>query len=224
VAQIDPDNAVPWLLLADDAQRRHDVTDDANAFAHAASATKVDAYGDSVYTFAAPELPAEATPLERDYFAVEVIGVEAAMTTPHLSIASRHCSVDAVRDGKVRQQCNALAQLLVGRGSNLLELSVGKAIGTRVGWTRERVDELAQQQDALEEVIRELTPSDEAQLWTCAAVDRVNAYMDQRARVGEVAAANDLVERSGATLPELAQRYRQFMDDLQRREPRRFAE
>ncbi len=213
--QIDPGNAVPWLLLADDAQRRHNVADEANAFAHAANSTKVDAYGDSLYAFAAPELPPDVTPLERDYFATEVMGVEAAMATPHYGIAGRLCSVEAMRDSKVRQQCSSLAELLVNHGSDLLDLAVGKAIGIRAGWTSARVNELAQHQYALMEIIRELAPAADAD-WTCEAVSRVNAYMDQRVRVGEAAAANDLLERSGGTVPELAQRYRQFLDDMRR--------
>ena len=214
-AQIDPNNAVPWLLLADDARRRHDVAGEANAFAQAASASKVDAYGDSLYAFAAPELPPDVTPLERDYFATEVIGVEAAMATPHYGIASRHCSVDAMRDSKLRQQCNSLAELMISQGSDLLDLSVGKVIGIRAGWSSERVNDLAQRQDALAEVITELIPSDAGE-WTCETVSRFNSYMDQRARVGEVAAANDLLERSGGTAPQLAEKYRAHLDDIRR--------
>jgi hypothetical protein len=204
-------------LAADDGHRRHDAAAEANAYANAASATKVDSYGDSLYGFAAPELPQDVTPLERAYFATSVIGIEAAMVSPHYAIASRHCSVDAMRDAGVRDQCNSLAELLVNKGTNLLDLGMGKSIGMRAGWSSARVNELAEEQDALLEVLRELTPSDAATAWGCDAVGRVNAYMDQRVRVGEVEAANDLIQRSGGTVPELAQKQRQWMEDMQRR-------
>jgi hypothetical protein len=49
-----------------------------------------------------------------------LIGVEAALRSP--GIASRHGSSDAMKDGTVRQQCDSVAELLVTKGTNLLDL------------------------------------------------------------------------------------------------------
>ena len=76
-ARMDPDNAIPWLLLAAMARASHDSGAEADAFGHAAKAHTVAAYSDSLFAFAEPELPQDVTPLERSYFAIEVIGVEA---------------------------------------------------------------------------------------------------------------------------------------------------
>jgi hypothetical protein len=215
-AQMDPTNAVPWLLLAGEARKRHSLGEEAEAFSNAAKSTKVDTYRDSLYGFAEPELPEDATPLERSYLATEVSGVEAGMSTPQYLAVDQHCSVGALQDRKVRQECNAVAQLLAFRGGDLLDLSMGRIIGARVGWPSDRVNELLQQRNALMQVIRQATPSDNSIRWTCEGVSQVNAYMDQRARLGEVGAANELLQRSGETVLELAAKYTQFVDDTLR--------
>ena len=216
-ARLDSDNAVPWLLLAGKAQARHDNSAEADAFKHVASAHKIDSYSDSLFAFAEPELPRDVTPLERSYLAIEVIGVEAALRSPEYSIASRHCSSDAMKDGTVRQQCNSLAELLVTKGGNLLDLSVGKAIGARAGWPSERLEELGQERDALMWTIMQQTPADNDELWTCEGVSRLNAYLAQRVQQGELRAAQEALERSGGTMEMMAQKYTQYMDNLRRK-------
>jgi tetratricopeptide (TPR) repeat protein len=218
-AQLDPDNAVPWLFLAAAAQASHDTGAEADAFSHAAKAHKVDSYGDSLFAFAEPELPQDVTPLARSYFAIEVIGVEAALWAPQYGAVNQHCSREAMQDSNVRQQCDSLAQLLVRNGTTLLDLGLGRNIGARAGWSSERVNELAQQQDALRQAITQLSPSDDDKLWTCDAVSRMNAYMSQRVRLGELGAAREVLERSGETDEAMHQKYLQYLDAIRREAP-----
>lgn len=215
-SRIDPDNAVPWLLLAGKARSRHDSAAEAEAFSHAATAHKIDSYSDSVYAFAEPELPQDVTPLERSYLATEVIGVEAAIGLPQYSVASQHCSSNAMQDSKVQLQCKSLAELLVTKGTNLLDLALGKTIGARAGWPSERVKELVLEQHALMQSIIQQAPSDNDKMWTCDAVSRANAYVIQRVRMGELGAARDGLERSGETIEEMAQKYNEYTDNLRR--------
>jgi hypothetical protein len=215
-ARMDPDNAIPWLFLAATARAGHDSGAEADAFSHAAKAHKVDSYSDSLFTFAEPELPQDVTPLERSYFATEVIGVEAALWSPQYGIANQHCSSEAMQDGNVRRQCDSLAQLLVRKGTTLLDLGEGRNIGARAGWPAERVNEVLQEQHALMQAINEVTPSAEDELWTCEAVQRLNAYMDQRVRLGEVGAAREVLERSGETVEAMAGKYDQYLDGIKR--------
>jgi len=160
-ARMDPDNAVPWLLLAGAARVRHDSAAETDAFSHAAKAHKVDSYSDSVFAFAEPELPQDVTPLERSYLATEVIGVESAIRPPEYGVTSQHCSSDAMQDSNVRQQCDSLAELLVTKGTNLLDLGIGTAIGARAGWPTKRVNELVQEKHGL-------------RLWTARAAEEID--------------------------------------------------
>jgi hypothetical protein len=215
-ARLDSDNAVPWLLFAGKARARYDNAAEADAFSHIATAHKIDSYSDSLFAFAEPELSRDVTPVERSYLAGEVIGIEAAIRLPQYSIASRHCSSDAMKDSTVRQQCNSLAELLVTKGTNLLDLSLGKTIGARAGWPGKRLDDLSREWDALMWTIMQQTPSDNDKLWTCEGVSRLNAYLAQRVQQGELRAARDALERSGGTMEVMAQKYTQYMDNLRR--------
>ncbi len=184
-ARIDSDNAAPWLLLAGKARTRHDSAAEADAFSHAAAAHRIDSYNYSLLAFGEPELSPNVTPLERSYLATEVIGVGAAIGLPEYSIASHHCSLDAMQDSAtVRQQCDSLAELLVTKGANLLDLGIGKTIGERAGWPSERVKKLVLEQHALMQAIIQQTPSDNDKLWTCDALSRVERLRDPAGATG----------------------------------------
>jgi hypothetical protein len=214
--RLDPDNAVPWLLLAGEAKTRHDSAAEANAFSHAARAHKVESYSDSVFTFAEPQLPQDVTPLERSYLASEVIGVESAIGAPQYRIASQHCSTDAVQDSDVRQQCDSLAEVLVANGANFLDRYVGTTIGAHAGWPSERVEGLVQERHALMWEGMRLTPSENDKLWTCDVVNRRNAYLVQRAQIGELGAARVALEQSGESVEVGAHNYTQYVDSIKR--------
>jgi hypothetical protein len=215
-ARMDPDNAVPWLLLAGKAREGQNVAAEADAFNRAAKAHTIDSYSNSLYAFAEPELPKDVTPLERWYFATEVSGIEAAMAQPEYQVASAHCSVDAMQASTVRQQCNALADLFVTQGTTVLDLMMGARIGAHAGWPKQRVNRLAQKQHALMQAITEATPTADGDFWSCNVVRLGNAYVTQRMRLGEVGAARELLDRSGETEQELARRWTENMEKLQR--------
>jgi hypothetical protein len=50
----------------------------------------------------------------------------------------------------------------------------------------------------------------------CDSVHRFNAYMVQRARLGELGAARNALEHAGETVQALAQKQIQLMENLQR--------
>lgn len=215
-ARRDPDNAVPWLLLAGKARGTHDVAAEAAAFGRAAKASMSDSYAFSMYTFAEPDLPSDATPTERSYLATQVIGIEAATGHLEFGAASKHCSTATMQDSDVRQQCSSLADLWVTRGTTLLDLGVGTGIGARAGWPAQKVKGLKMELDALMQVIGETGPASKDDTWSCDAVQRSNAYVSRMARLGEMGAARDELDRSGKTVPELAQKWADFMEIIRR--------
>lgn len=215
-AQMDPGNAIPWLLLAGKARASHDAAAESDAFSRAANADKVDSFNDSLYAFSEAEIPSDTTPLEQFYLASQVIGIESATRANQYTVASKHCSTDAVRDPTVRGQCNALAELLVAKGTTLLDFAIGIRIGARTGWSNERVNDLTQQKNALMQAGIQSTPTSNDELWTCEGVRLGNAYMLQRARLGELGAVRAALEHSGQTVQELAQAHTAFMDRILR--------
>jgi hypothetical protein len=221
-ARLDPDNAVPWLLLAGKARGQHDNAAEAQAFGRAAKASMSDSYVYSMYAYAEPELPGDLTGVQRSFLAVDVIGIEAATGHLEYGAALKHCSVEAMQDGNVRQQCSSLAELWVTRGTTMLDFATGRSIGARAGWPAQRVNDLKMEQDALMQAIRETGPEGNDDAWSCDAVRRSNAYVGRMARMGEMAAARDALERSGESVPELAQKHADWMERI-RREAQQYA-
>ena len=195
-ARLDPDNAVPWLLVAREAQEKHDVAGEMQAFSQAAKSRKTDSYNDSLFAFAEPELPKDVTPLQRWNLSLELLGIEAATRDSQYSVASRHCSNEALRNGNVRQQCDALANLFVTKGAILLDLGVGASIGARVGWSAQRVAGIKQESNALLQSLTQAVPTQNGDLWSCDTVRLGNAYMNERMRLGEVGAAREVLDRA----------------------------
>ena len=214
-AAMQADNAAPWLAIASAAHTAKDVVAENAAFSKAAKSTMIDGYAWSLFPNAESLLPVGATPLDRYLLTVYVIGVEASLPLPYVPM---HCSAEAVKDKVVRTQCSALAELMVSKGTTLIELSLGISIGARAGWPASRVEALRQRKDALMALMisRDNPPSPKDQ-WTCQTIERGNAFMKDWARVGEIGALQLELERSGKTLSELSNDYQDYADELMRK-------
>jgi hypothetical protein len=211
----DADNAVPWLQLAAKARREGDGAAEAAAMAHAGQAHQYQPYAWSVFSFAQAEMPKDVTPTDRWILTTQVIGVEAAMLAPYQPLF-QYCSRDAQSDAAVRRQCSALAELMVGKAATLLDLSVGKSLGARVGWPAERVDKLTQEVNASMWAINEMTGMDPKQQWSCDSVARGNAYMSQLGELGERGLARQAIEDSGETVAELSRKFDEWRGAIRR--------
>ena len=183
-AQLDPDNAAPWLALAQAAHKAGNAQEEASAVAKAAQAQQISSPGQSLLSLAQSEMPQDLTPLEKAALSIEFIGIEAASVIPVYSETTRYCSVDAIRQNETRAECDSLANLLVNRGDSLIDFSIGQRLGERLGWPSERLGELAQERTAL----FKLVPADQANFWSCASLARTNAFMEKRMKLGELQA------------------------------------
>jgi hypothetical protein len=207
----DSDNAVPWLQLAAKARKENDRVREAAAFARAAQAHRYESYDWSLFAFAQASMPSDATAADRWYLTTDLLGVEAAMPMPYLTVF-QYCSREAMSDATVHGQCNAVADLLVSKATTLLELSLGKSLGARVGWPPEVIDKLTQQLNASMQALAQMTPPDPDDQWSCDSVARGNALMSEEDRLGERGLANEAIERSGETVAELASKFSNRMD------------
>jgi len=205
-ARADADNAVPWLQLAAQARRENNAAAEAAAFAQAAQAHEYESYNWSLLSFAKAAMPDDLTATDRWILSTQVIGVEAAMPMPYFSLL-QYCSRDGLSDASVHRQCNALAELMVNKATTLSDFSLGKLLGTRVGWPAERVDKLTQELKASMQAVIEMLPPDPEQQWNCDTVARGNAYVSERDALGERALARQAIERSGMAVAELSRKY-----------------
>jgi hypothetical protein len=119
---------------------------------------------------------------------IELIGHEVTFIGPELSEVMRYCSPDAVKQTQIRKDCNAVAELLVGPETTLLYFSLGAKLGARVGWPAERVHQLSDEKESL----LRLSASNTVVPGSCSAITRINTFINDRVRLGEIAALREL--------------------------------
>jgi hypothetical protein len=214
-AVLEPDNGVPWLLIASAARARAAWSEEAQAFEHLSKAQHFEPYTWSVLTFGEALLPGEKMPVARLRLSVFAFGVEAATMIPYQEI-SRHCSVEALQEALTRQQCAAVAEILVSKSGTLLDLGVGQRIGAKAGWSRARVQSLQEHWQALQGVaIGAWSPdSASAQEGSCAWIERQNSWLREVSVKGERAALEEQLLLSGLGEAEGARLYGERMQKL----------
>jgi hypothetical protein len=190
--QVDPDNAEPWIAVAQAARRNGDLSAEASAFEHAAAAHSMDNSSESLFSVGLREIPQDVTPLEKAAITTELFGYLAAWAQPGFREISEHCSAEALQDVKIHNECNAVAELMVDHRSTLLNSVMGARVGERVGWPAERVSQLRGEREAM----IGFDPISHQEPWSCQSVSRLNAYMERRAQVGERAAIREQLEHS----------------------------
>ena len=215
-ASMDPSNAVPWLMLSGYEHARGNVAAEADAFARASEATKVDDYTWSLFAFAKSEMPSDMTPLERWESTVDLGGIEGTMAQPQYRVASTRCAAASPQDRKLYEQCNTLAETFVTKGSTLIDFSIGITLGTHSGWAATRIANLRQERDAMVEAAQQASMPPDGNEWSCEGVRLGNAYMEEWSQLGDLGAAREIIAQSGETIPELARKYADDMEKLMR--------
>jgi len=218
-ARMDPDNAEPWLAVADEARRRRDDAALDDAMYHVAAAERHQSGWVVVAAIVADHAPQD----ERSIIGSEIAVGQAIGTESHLASwqgVFEYCGVKATADPNRRETCERVAALLVERSNTLVARSMGVGIGRRLGWSGERLNALADQRDA-ESMAERLRAGDPPQddLMSCTAmrahIERIRAV----AEFGEIETLRRDVEASGQSVATLAAQSRR----LQEADVRRFA-
>jgi hypothetical protein len=199
-ANMDPDNAAPWLEMARAAHSRSDQAEELDAVNHAVQAHTVDFYNDSVLGFASSGMPSATTALEQAAFFQGRIGHVGGDGYAHSFVTGHYCTAAAVRSSSIHQQCEALAELLADHGRNTLDVWAAATIGTRLGWPSERVSAMREEELAM---MRAENYSGKDP-WSCDNVRALIEFAGVQARSGELAAARAAIQKSGKSIPELA--------------------
>jgi hypothetical protein len=211
-ATLDPSRAVPWLYLADDQARRG--VDAGEAMFRASRAETMGSLFGALPGVVLAAEPPGATPLDRQAMVVDAIAMSAAISsrTPY---PLRHCDATQLRDTNRRQVCEALAQTILSRADTLLDLTVAKGLGTRLGWAPERLQAIGDEAAALQ-----MTSGGHlgaAQPMACASIQNLVDHTRDVARLGELAAMRESVRRSGKTLEQLSADGKAELDEAAQR-------
>lgn len=182
-SQIDPGNAVPWLIRARDALAEGDASAEADALARAAQATQVNAYGDRLMRSLRPLMPktlpaAERVALESDvgsYF-------DTWWNIPYGTVMN-YCDQSPSADRK--SVCGQIGALLMAHGWTAVDVMVGLRLGERAGWSPVRIQEAKAQRNALFPDLSgvRIVP------WSCQGLKIADQIADAEVSGGDSAAA-----------------------------------
>jgi hypothetical protein len=207
-ARLDPDNALPWLAVAGAAHERGDAAGEADAMHHASVAHLADDRTSLLPRLVAELMPGDVPSALRTQAIIDVLGVQAALPYAGYHAAMRYCSAEAARDGNRRQQCAALAALLVERGMTWADAAIGRGIGARAaGWPSERIEDLRDEQRALVEAAGSIV--DVEQPLGCASGRRLASWVRLVDEIGEPDAARAWLRRSGSSVDDALRRLRE---------------
>lgn len=195
-AQLEPDNAVPWLLLGQEALSRGDRSGLEQALFQAARARRLSPAQGLLSTALAERLPADAEPLARGGLLLELMGREFAGAMQGISLVPLVCTAQTLRDANRRQVCLGLARLLLDQGRTLMELGLGLAVAERLGLPESELPASRAQLEAALRQQEQINPPEE--LLSCRGLRRLEDWVREVGREGEWRALQ-LRQRAAAT-------------------------
>lgn len=138
-ANIDPDNAVPWLGIAAKASSSGDQQGVDHALAMASTASRFDEYASVVSAIALSALPRDISPLGRAVAGGDVFSSLGSLgAPPNMGITETLCSDTAIQQPTRKQQCTGIANDLADKGSTGFDVVVALILTKRLGFSADR--------------------------------------------------------------------------------------
>lgn len=146
-SQIDPGNAVPWLIRARDALAEGNASAEADAIARAAQATQVNAYGDRLMKSLRPLMPTTVPAAEHVALEIDLGSyLDTWWNIPYGTVLN-YCDHSPAADRK--PVCAQIGALLMADGWTAMDVMVGLRLGERAGWSPLRIQDAKAQRNAL---------------------------------------------------------------------------
>jgi hypothetical protein len=222
-ARIEPDNTVPWLNLAADAQRRNDRSALEAALNRASKARYSDLHGDQISElFASDALWTQSPPVQVQ-LAIVLRGIQAALAIPDYQGLMQYCGVAAQADPTRAQTCGDLAATLIEHGRSAIDVLVGGRVAEQIGSTDPRRSALVDQADAIRwqwsERLKSMRQQDHG-LLSCESLQLLRRNAAVQVQLGESGRLRQELAASGVTASQAAERWRAERRRLQQQSER----
>jgi aminoglycoside phosphotransferase len=203
--ELEPGNAMPWIIEAGRASRAGDSVSVEAAMTRATEASFSNLHWFATYALASHPLLKKADQATQLVAMTELVGIASALPFPSMDPITRRCrGLEPLTDDR-RRQCLAIASAL-SNGSTHLELSLGAALGKAVGWTDAQVAAVRDKSAAiLAANIDRVHPDD---VYSCDFLDALTEKLPALARLGEIGAGEKAIKRSGKSERELVEEFR----------------
>lgn len=192
-ARLAPDDAEPWLQLAEQALARGDVPATSAALARAAEAKAIGANAAAPLALATAAMPEGMPLLEQTAVLSIFVGLDAGTAPVGLGVIEIACDEAALSDAARRAVCDGLAHMLVERGRSSATVTAGVQLGERLGWPAERTSTILRDQRAALDAALRFTAAPEA--LACDSLQRQRELVLLTGRLGEIGAGRELLRR-----------------------------
>lgn len=205
-AEMEPDNAAAWMMAAGEAENRKDSAARAALLQRAVGASSYNTRLPNLAEVVALDEIRTQPPLTLTPTMNMIIGINAAAVIPSMMGISRHCARPETMDDARRATCDALLTKMAEQDETLSGLMMAKSIGKSIGWSAERLQPLNDEFEVYTGHI--FAGTTEKNVFGCAALAKGKQLILRSFAVGERGAIQEIVEKSGKSLAELAADYR----------------
>ncbi|MDR7271358.1 hypothetical protein J2X20_004026 [Pelomonas saccharophila] len=183
-AQLDPEDARPWMSLAAKALWRRDDAAAAQALDQVLLRRRRSP-SSPLLTLAINAREGVMDEAGLGLAVIEIIGVDAAQSTDEAFVAaSRYCSAEGIKDASRRHRCERLARWQFEHADSYLDAMLTLGIADRVGLPAEQRPYTREQLDR--GMNRMIEQSSQILGFDCASLRRTADWVTQRARQGEL--------------------------------------
>lgn len=209
LAEMTPDNAAAWLMVAGEANLKKDNVAVAKALQRAVDAKSYDTYTPPLAYVLSSELVKALTPLEQSLIATELKKIGSVVAYLKTEGVFSYCVPAGALDGGRRSICEALAANLVEKDETGSAVLVASKVGEKLGWSAERLQPLNDELDISvgQNLLAEIDPNK----YTCENLVKFNQASQSSLALGLRAANREFVKKSGSSLAEVAAKYRKAM-------------
>ena len=205
-ARIDGGNAVVWLHMIDEAQKRGDRAGVAEALYRLSQAKTSRYHLFTAGNLVVQNLPANLNPGERALAEIGATQATSYWALPSFSGLAKECRKPAIADMNRAQVCDRIAEFLVTRDASAIGMSIGRKLGEELGWPNSRLKDIQLEQQASLAEATAASPQPALQ-GDCRWLRRVREWAALADQFGEVKAAQEQARRSGVSVDQLKARY-----------------
>lgn len=203
-ARLDPDNAEPWLAVANEASVRKDAAALDDAMFHIAAATRNHSrWGALAAALVDRAAQADADLIGVQRVIVQAMGIESVDATGFVSL-SGYCDARSLVEPNRRETCDRVATMLTDRSTTMLARDIGISMGRRLGWPADRLLSLSQQRDAGQQASLLRGSASTSDPLSCEALRAEIGNAREIAEFGEIEKVRRDVAASGKSVAQLA--------------------
>ena len=210
-ARLDEGNAAPWLHLLARARQDGDAAGVHEALYRIGAAAR----HEERPFLAAGTIADNAGSRDVDLIAAQLLAADVLVMTPApYAPLMAVCTSASFADANRRQACDRAAATLAERSDSLSALTIGTALGRRLGWAEERIEALRGLEFARAAMVAEGEVGIDAARdlpQSCGGTRRLLAMLARQGRAGELQPIRDWLAASGKTIAPYARQAHEML-------------